>query len=178
MKKLCIWLSLTSLIVGVSGLTAKAETKEYEFFSSTIIKSIIYNSETQTLTVKFGSGAITEFYKVPETVISRFISAPGKGGFYKGNLENRYSFKEIVTIEPPPEESEEKGKPAKATTPPKKNKNASAPKPKQPAKPKPANASQADDGTNTATEIVPLSTPKSDTPPEQDAGLAPDAPNL
>lgn len=59
--------------------------------SSSAIRKIEYDPDTQRMYVTFkGSGTYT-FCRVPQSVYERFIHAGSKGTFYNNYIKDRYS---------------------------------------------------------------------------------------
>jgi len=63
--------------------------------SSTNLASVGYDSETRTLRVEFKSGAVYEYYNVPEAEYQGLIDASSKGSYFHQNIKGRYSYSKI-----------------------------------------------------------------------------------
>lgn len=63
--------------------------------NSSNIASIGYDPSSQTLEVEFLSGAIYEYYGVPDYVYESFLNAGSKGGFFHQNVRNVYSYARV-----------------------------------------------------------------------------------
>jgi len=58
----------------------------FEDFSSTNVKAIKYDSERSVLTIMFWSGAIYDYYDVPEDAVMDFLNATSKGEWVWENI--------------------------------------------------------------------------------------------
>jgi len=58
--------------------------------SSTNIRSIGYDEESQTLEVEFTSGGIYDYARVPKNVHQRFMAAASKGRFFDSSIKDKY----------------------------------------------------------------------------------------
>jgi len=60
--------------------------------TSSTISSVYYDQRTQTLEVEFRSGAIYQYFDVPQSVYDAFMSAGSKGVFLNSNIKGVYRF--------------------------------------------------------------------------------------
>jgi hypothetical protein len=63
--------------------------------SSSNIQSVGYDSETATLEVEFHSGAIYQYFEVPENIYNELISASSVGQYFSTQLKGVYRFVKI-----------------------------------------------------------------------------------
>lgn len=59
------------------------------------IRSVGYESSSQTLEVELSDGSIWQYTRVPSEVHRRFLAAPTMGSYYRDNIEEDYSRKRI-----------------------------------------------------------------------------------
>ena len=64
---------------------------EREPVESSNLASIGYDSETSTLEVEFNSGAIWQYFNVPESVWHEFESSESKGKFFHREIRGQYT---------------------------------------------------------------------------------------
>ena len=64
---------------------------------STNISQIVYDRDSQTLTISFAkSGAVYEFYEVPEDVVEGFNQALSATKYFNAYVENSFPSQRIV----------------------------------------------------------------------------------
>jgi len=63
--------------------------------SSSNIASVGHDDPTQTLEVEFLSGAVYEYYDVPEHVYQELIGASSVGRYFAQRVKNIYGFSQI-----------------------------------------------------------------------------------
>ncbi|HTE10814.1 MAG TPA: KTSC domain-containing protein [Chitinophagaceae bacterium] len=63
---------------------------------SSVIANIVYESRSSTLRVRFLSGAVYEYKKVPVTVYDAMKTAFSKGTFLNKYIKGNYPFKKIT----------------------------------------------------------------------------------
>ena len=63
--------------------------------SSSNIDSIGYDSSSQTLEVEFNSGAIYQYYDVPEYIFDELLNASSVGSYLSQNVKNAYSYGQV-----------------------------------------------------------------------------------
>ena len=66
--------------------TGIADNVWFEDFASSNVKAIKYDSERSILTIMFWSGAIYDYYDVPEGEVLDFLNAPSKGEWVWENI--------------------------------------------------------------------------------------------
>lgn len=59
--------------------------------SSSQIRSIGYESSSQTLEVEMSDGTVWQYSRVPSEVHRRFMAAPTIASYYRDNIEEEYS---------------------------------------------------------------------------------------
>ena len=68
------------------------------YVQSSNVHSIWYKqgkTKLGTLSVEFNSGAIYEYYRVPEVVMHFFVIAPSYGRFLWKNIRGKYPYKRV-----------------------------------------------------------------------------------
>lgn len=60
--------------------------------TSSNIRSIGYDADSQTLEIEFNNEAVYEYLGVPEEEYTGIMNADSKGTYFKANIKNRYSF--------------------------------------------------------------------------------------
>lgn len=60
--------------------------------SSSAISSVGYDERSAVLEVEFRSGAVYDYFKVPEKVYRDLLKAPSKGSFVSRRVRDRYAF--------------------------------------------------------------------------------------
>jgi hypothetical protein len=63
--------------------------------SSSNLASVGYDSATRTLRVEFRSGAVYEYYDVPEAEYQGLMDASSKGHYLHQNIKDRYRYTKI-----------------------------------------------------------------------------------
>ena len=58
--------------------------------SSSNLRSIGYDSESQTLEIEFKDGGIYQYFNVPESTYNALMSASSPGSFFHHNLRGRF----------------------------------------------------------------------------------------
>ena len=66
--------------------------------SSSSINSIGYNSLTLTVGVKFITGALYEYYQVPESVYNMFNNASSKGTYLANHIEDKFKYRKVLVF--------------------------------------------------------------------------------
>ena len=59
---------------------------------SSAISSVGYDEKSSVLEVEFASGAVYDYFKVPEKVYRALLKAPSKGSFVSRRVRDRYPF--------------------------------------------------------------------------------------
>jgi hypothetical protein len=62
---------------------------------STVISSFEYDATTQTLQVKFRTGKIYNYLKVPVDVYEAMKNAFAKGSYFNDHIKDRYPFVKV-----------------------------------------------------------------------------------
>lgn len=60
---------------------------------STAIRRIHYDPAERRLDVEFMSGAIYEYFGVPERLYEEFVSAPSRGRFFAYRFRDKFSYR-------------------------------------------------------------------------------------
>ena len=63
--------------------------------ASSNVASVGYDSATQTLEVEFLSGAVYQYYNVPENMYDQLIKASSKGRFLHTHIKNAYPYSRV-----------------------------------------------------------------------------------
>ncbi len=63
--------------------------------SSSDLRSIGYDAETQVLEIEFHSGGIYQYSRVPESTWQRLLGAPSKGRYFHASIKDRYPYRRI-----------------------------------------------------------------------------------
>ena len=63
--------------------------------ASSNILSVGYDGGTQTLEVEFVSGAVYQYYGVPEGIHQQLMQAPSKGQFLNAYIKDRYPYSRV-----------------------------------------------------------------------------------
>ena len=64
--------------------------------SSSLVKSIGYDRQTETLEIEFGSSRVYQYYGVTVDLYERLMQAPSKGQFFNTHIKNAYAYSQIV----------------------------------------------------------------------------------
>jgi hypothetical protein len=59
---------------------------------SSNIADVGYDETTMTLEVGFHSGAVYQYFDVPEAVHQEFMSAASKGTYFNANIKSNYRY--------------------------------------------------------------------------------------
>ncbi len=62
---------------------------------SSNLRSVGYESDTNTLEIEFNSGGIYQYFGVPESVYSGLMSASSKGSYFHENIKDKYETRRI-----------------------------------------------------------------------------------
>ena len=62
---------------------------------SSLIHSVAYNSDYNSLQINFHQGSIYVYYNVPESVFEQLISAESAGRFYNQQIKGEYESEKI-----------------------------------------------------------------------------------
>ncbi len=63
--------------------------------ASSNISSIGYDADTDTLEVEFLSGAIYQYYNVPQNIYDQLMQAGSKGRFLNTYIKNAYPYSRV-----------------------------------------------------------------------------------
>ena len=69
---------------------------EKQLVSSSTVRSIGYDAQTQTLEIEFGSGRVYQYYGVPDQMHGQIMQAPSKGQFFNIYVKNAYPFSRVA----------------------------------------------------------------------------------
>lgn len=68
---------------------------EREPVKSTTVGSVGYEGESKTLEIEFQSGAVYQYFDVPETVHKGLLSAESKGQCFNNEIRDEYTFERL-----------------------------------------------------------------------------------
>ena len=68
---------------------------EKQHVSSSNIRSIGYDTVTDTLEVEFNSGGVYQYFNVPEATYSALMRASSKGAYVNDNIKDRYRCRKV-----------------------------------------------------------------------------------
>ena len=63
--------------------------------SSSTVRSIGYDRQTETLEIEFGSGRVYQYYNVPDRLHVEIMQAPSKGQFFNTYIRDRYPYSRV-----------------------------------------------------------------------------------
>jgi hypothetical protein len=63
--------------------------------SSSLVASIGYDDAANTLEVEFRSGAIYQYFGVPQNMYEQLMQAPSKGQFINTYIKNAYAYSRV-----------------------------------------------------------------------------------
>ncbi|EKE18703.1 MAG: hypothetical protein ACD_9C00258G0004 [uncultured bacterium] len=63
--------------------------------TSSNVKSVGYETDTETLEIEFHSGGIYQYFRVSEYVYNLLMSASSIGGYFDEHIKDRYHFNKI-----------------------------------------------------------------------------------
>lgn len=63
--------------------------------NSSNMKSASYDTETETLSIKFNNDTVYEYYKVPWVIFVKLRTSDSQGKFFSSNIKNNYQFKKV-----------------------------------------------------------------------------------
>ena len=63
--------------------------------TSSNVASVGYDQNTLTLEVEFHSGAVYQYFDVPEAVYQEFMAADSLGRYLNQNIKNSYRYAQI-----------------------------------------------------------------------------------
>ncbi|MDK2836975.1 MAG: hypothetical protein PWQ53_310 [Bacteroidota bacterium] len=66
-----------------------------ESVQSSMIVSLGYEADTSTLEVEFNSGAIWQYYDVPESVYYDMINSGSLGKYFHANIKGQYTESQV-----------------------------------------------------------------------------------
>ncbi|MDZ8089423.1 MAG: KTSC domain-containing protein [Nostoc sp. DedQUE12b] len=64
--------------------------------SSSDLQSVGYDATTCTLEIKFHSGGIYQYFKVPEAIYRRLMAASLHGKYFHACIKDLYSYQKIA----------------------------------------------------------------------------------
>jgi hypothetical protein len=68
---------------------------EREEVESSNLKSIGYREDSALLEVEFHSGAVYQYFQVPEAVYLDLMAAESLGSYFSKNIKGKYSYEKI-----------------------------------------------------------------------------------
>lgn len=63
--------------------------------SSSDLRSVGYDPQTQTLEIEFNSGEVYQYFNVPVGIYQGLMSAASHGKYFHQNIKNTYSYRRI-----------------------------------------------------------------------------------
>ncbi len=63
--------------------------------SSSTVRSIGYDRQTETLEIEFGSGRVYQYYGVPDRLHVEIMQAPSKGQFFNTYIRDQYPYSRV-----------------------------------------------------------------------------------
>jgi hypothetical protein len=63
--------------------------------NSSNLKSAVYDTESQDLTITFNNGGIYEYNKVPWDIFAKLRLAESQGKFFNANIAKTYKYKKV-----------------------------------------------------------------------------------
>lgn len=63
--------------------------------NSSNIRSIGYDSESQTMEIEFHTDGIYQYFNVPESIHNALMSASSHGSFFHHHIKDRYKWRKI-----------------------------------------------------------------------------------
>ena len=63
---------------------------------SSNVRSVGYDSDTQTLEVEFCTGSIYQYYGVPEKIHRGLMQAASKGSYLNQHIRSSYDYRRIL----------------------------------------------------------------------------------
>ena len=66
-----------------------------QFVSSSNIRSIGYDSQSQTLEIEFLNGCIYQYFNVPESIYNALMAASSHGSYFHRYIKDQYRFTKI-----------------------------------------------------------------------------------
>ena len=63
--------------------------------SSSNIVSFGYDASSETLEIEFMSGAIYQYYNVPQPIYDAFLAAPSAGKFFAHQIRNAFPYSRV-----------------------------------------------------------------------------------
>jgi hypothetical protein len=67
-----------------------------EKVDSTTLQSVGYESKSQVLELEFCSGALYQYFEVPEEEHQALLSAESKGRYFGFHIRNQYRFERLA----------------------------------------------------------------------------------
>ena len=65
------------------------------FVESSNLRSVGYDSTTQTLEIEFNNSGIYQYSNVPQSVYNELMSASSHGSYFSANIRNSYQYTKI-----------------------------------------------------------------------------------
>ena len=63
--------------------------------SSSNIISVGYDTGTQTMEVEFNSGAVYQYFDIPQGIYDAFMAAGSKGEFFAAQIKGNYRYARV-----------------------------------------------------------------------------------
>ncbi len=66
-----------------------------EWVSSSNIRSIGYDSSSETLEIEFHSGDVYQYFSVPQSIYKALMSASSHGSFLARHIKGQYGYTQV-----------------------------------------------------------------------------------
>jgi KTSC domain len=66
-----------------------------EFVTSSNIRSVGYDSKSETLEIEFNNGTVYQYYNVPSPVFDELMMAPSVGKFFNSQIKNSFPYARV-----------------------------------------------------------------------------------
>ena len=64
--------------------------------TSSNLKRVSYNSQSHEMLIQFQSGAVYQYWDVPDNVSRGLVQADSPGKYFNGNIRDRYNYKRVT----------------------------------------------------------------------------------
>lgn len=66
-----------------------------QYVSSSNLRSVGYDAETETLEIQFNSSGIFQYYNVPERIYEGLMNASSKGSYLHTYIKHNYHYRKV-----------------------------------------------------------------------------------
>ena len=63
--------------------------------TSSNLKRVSYDSQSQEMLIQFQSGAVYQYWDVPSNISQGLMQADSPGKYFSRNIRNRYTYKRV-----------------------------------------------------------------------------------